>query len=167
MFERPSSGERTLLIHLKLRNPSFTADLCEFRELAISAGAVVVDTVISGVHSLDPKLLIGKGKVEEIRAMILALDIHLVLFNHDLTSTQERNLEKSLQCRVLDRTGLILDIFSQRARTFEGKLHQQASQHGKTTRLRKSHPVKPRAIIPASPLARRERAAEGRVRDGR
>jgi GTPase len=128
LFERPSSGERTLLVHLKLRNPSFTADLCEFRELAISAGAVVVDTVISSVHNLDPKSLIGKGKVEEIHAMVLALDINLVLFNHDLTPTQERNLEKTLQCRVLDRTGLILDIFSQRARTFEGKLQVELAQ---------------------------------------
>lgn len=97
-------------------------DLAEFRELALSAGAVVVDVVTAARHVPDSKYFVGSGKAEEIRDIVVANKIQLVLFNHVLTPAQERNLERLIQCRVIDRTGLILDIFAQRARSFEGKL---------------------------------------------
>lgn len=128
MFERPDSGERALLVHLKLRDPRLTADFSEFRELVMSAGAEIIDTVISGRDLPEPKYLIGKGKVEEIASLIKPQGIDVVLFNSELTPAQERNLEKIFQCRVIDRTGLILDIFAQRARTFEGKLQVELAQ---------------------------------------
>jgi GTP-binding protein HflX len=128
LFERPELGERALLIHLKFKDPRLSADLREFKELAISAGAEVVDTVISKRDAPDPKFLIGLGKVEEIAALVKEHSINIVLFNHALSPTQERNLEKALACRVLDRTGLILDIFAQRAKTFEGKLQVELAQ---------------------------------------
>ena len=128
MFDRPNIGERALLIHIKFQNPRLSADLREFKELAISAGAQVIDTVISKRDITDPKFLIGSGKVQEIADLVKEHAIELVLFNHDLSPSQERNLEKAISCRVLDRSGLILDIFSQRAKTFEGKLQVELAQ---------------------------------------
>lgn len=128
MLERPETGERALLIHLKARDPRLTADLVEFRELAMSAGAIVVETVISNRDVPDPKFLLGTGKVAEIKQLIAPMQIQLILINHDLSASQQRNLEEELQCRVVDRTGLILDIFAQRARTFEGKLQVELAQ---------------------------------------
>jgi GTP-binding protein HflX len=97
-------------------------DLEEFQELAQSAGAEVLSVVTGSRKVPDPKFFIGTGKAEEIRQQVLAHKVQLVLVNHNLSPTQERNLERLFQCRVLDRTGLILDIFAQRARSFEGKL---------------------------------------------
>lgn len=97
-------------------------DLDEFQELAASAGARVLAAITGSRQTPDPKYFIGTGKAEEIRQQVLAHQVQLVLINHNLSPTQERNLERLLQCRVLDRTGLILDIFAQRARSFEGKL---------------------------------------------
>lgn len=128
MLERPEAGERALLVHIKARDPRLTADLVEFRELALSAGAIVVDTVVSNRDIPDPKFLLGTGKVAEIKILVNAQDIDLILINHDLSASQERNLEEELQCRVVDRTGLILDIFAQRARTYEGKLQVELAQ---------------------------------------
>src|SRR5688572_27202743 len=96
-------------------------DLEEFQELARSAGARVVSVATGSRSAPDPKYFIGSGKAEEIRQQVLVHDVQLVLINHNLSPTQERNLERLFQCRVLDRTGLILDIFAQRARSFEGK----------------------------------------------
>lgn len=128
MLERPETGERALLIHIKARDPRLTADLVEFKELAMSAGAEVVDIVIANLDSPDAKFLLGSGKVAEIKQLISPLNIQIVLVNHDLSGSQERNLERELNCRVVDRTGLILDIFAQRARTFEGKLQVELAQ---------------------------------------
>lgn len=128
MLERPETGERALLIHIKARDPRLTADLIEFRELALSAGATVIDTIISNRDTPDPKFFLGTGKVAEIKQLLHSLQIELILVNHDLSASQERNLEQELQCRVVDRTGLILDIFAQRARTFEGKLQVELAQ---------------------------------------
>jgi GTP-binding protein HflX len=128
LFERPNVGERALLIHLKFRDPRLSADLREFKELAISAGAVVVDILVSKKDLPDPKFLIGSGKIEEIAHLVKEHDIEVVLFNHALTPSQERNIEKAVSARVLDRTGLILDIFAQRAKTFEGKLQVELAQ---------------------------------------
>ena len=128
MFERPGIGERAILVHMDLTDESNREYLTEFEELAVSAGATVVDVATTRRHSPDPKYFIGRGKAEEILDRIKAGDAELVLFNHALSPSQERNLEALFQCRVLDRTGLILDIFAQRARTFEGKLQVELAQ---------------------------------------
>ena len=100
----------------------------EFRELVSSAGGVVVAEVIQRRARPDPATLIGTGKVEEIRGIAASAEAGLVLFDHDLTPTQLRNLEAALDCRVLDRTQLILDIFARHARTSEGKLQVELAQ---------------------------------------
>lgn len=128
MIDRPEGGERAVLVHLHLRDPHQSSDLQEFRELALSAGAEVVSTVTSTRDVPDSKYFIGSGKVEELREIVAAEGILLAIFDHTLTPAQERNLERALQCRVLDRTGLILDIFAQRARTYEGKLQVELAQ---------------------------------------
>lgn len=103
-------------------------DLEELRLLAVSAGAEVVDAVVTSRPKPDPATYVGSGKVEEIRARVTDEGIPLVIVNHALSPAQERNLEKALGCRVLDRTGLILDIFAQRARSHEGKLQVELAQ---------------------------------------
>lgn len=128
MFERPRSGETTVLVHLELQSEGQREQLDEFRELARSAGAQVVATVTGSRSTPHPKFFVGSGKVDEIRARIEETGAELVLFNHTLSPSQERNLEQTLQCRVLDRTGLILDIFAQRARSHEGKLQVELAQ---------------------------------------
>lgn len=127
-FERPGGGERALLIHLEGQAPEAREDPEEFLELARSAGAEVVAFVNVPRHQPTARFLIGSGKVDEIRERVHADGIELVIFNHTLTPSQERNLEKAFECRVLDRTGLILDIFAQRARTHEGKLQVELAQ---------------------------------------
>src|SRR5688572_28952567 len=97
-------------------------DLVEFKELARSAGAVSVDVITGTRQAPEAKYFAGTGKVDEIRAAVLDHQAELVIFNHSLSPAQERNLERILKCRVIDRTGLILDIFAQRARSFERKL---------------------------------------------
>lgn len=128
MFERPEAGERTVIVQVNWRAPHHESDHDEFIDLANSAGAEVVDSVFANRDHPDPKYFVGKGKVEEIAQIIQAHSAELVLFNHELSPAQERNLEKALKCRVFDRTGLILDIFAQRARTFEGKLQVELAQ---------------------------------------
>lgn len=128
VFERPRSGERAVLVHLDLQPENDREDLDEFRDLAISAGALPV-AVVTGARRLpEPKYFVGSGKAEEIRLLVVAEHAELVLVNHPLSPAQERNLERLLQCRVLDRTGLILDIFAQRARSHEGKLQVELAQ---------------------------------------
>ncbi|HSX21093.1 MAG TPA: ribosome rescue GTPase HflX [Gammaproteobacteria bacterium] len=138
MLERPDTGERVLLVHVKARDPRLNADLVEFKELALSAGAIVIDTVTASRDNPDAKFMLGTGKVEEIKQLIAPINIDLVLVNHDLSASQERNLEQEWKCRVVDRTGLILDIFAQRARTFEGKLQVELAQlqHASTRLIR-------------------------------
>ncbi|MEJ2345520.1 MAG: GTPase HflX [Gammaproteobacteria bacterium] len=128
MFERPRSGEAAILVHLDLQSEGQREQLQEFEELARSAGARIVGTVTGSRHTPEPKYFVGSGKVEEIRQAAAASGARLVLFNNALTPSQERNLERALECRVLDRTGLILDIFAQRARSFEGKLQVELAQ---------------------------------------
>ncbi len=128
MFERPDLGERAVLVHMDMHEEIQREDLSEFRELAISAGAQIVAVATSARSRPDPKYFVGCGKTEEIRQLISEHQAELVLFNHALSPSQERNLEQFLQCRVLDRTGLILDIFAQRARSFEGKLQVELAQ---------------------------------------
>jgi GTP-binding protein HflX len=128
VFERPKSGERAVLVHLELPQEGDQEDLQEIEELAISAGALPVAIVTGTRKSPDAKLFIGSGKAQEVLAAVQEHEAELVLFNHALTPAQERNLERVLQCRVLDRTGLILDIFAQRARSHEGKLQVELAQ---------------------------------------
>ncbi len=127
MFERPSGGEKAILVHICFQREEKT-DLTEFEELAVSAGACPVEKILGNRKSPDAKFFAGKGKAEEIRASVVLNQAELVIFNHALSPAQERNLEQLFQCRVLDRTGLILDIFAQRARSFEGKLQVELAQ---------------------------------------
>ncbi|MEA3237963.1 GTPase HflX [Pseudomonas mosselii] len=127
-FERHGGGERALLVHLEGQNPEAREDPQEFQELALSAGADIVSLVTVARHQPTAKFLIGSGKVDELRELVQSAEADLVIFNHTLTPSQERNLERVFECRVLDRTGLILDIFAQRARTHEGKLQVELAQ---------------------------------------
>ncbi|MCB1801782.1 MAG: GTPase HflX [Gammaproteobacteria bacterium] len=128
MFERPKSGERAILVHVSRDLAPEPDELHEFTELVRSAGAEPL-TLFASIRKVpDSRLYIGSGKAEEIRARIEAESADLVIFDNALSPSQERNLEKIFQCRVLDRTGLILDIFAQRARSHEGKLQVELAQ---------------------------------------
>ncbi|PLX61292.1 ribosome rescue GTPase HflX [Sedimenticola selenatireducens] len=128
MFERPKVGEKAVLVHVDMDIKADPEELEEFRELVVSAGATPVCLVTGSRRSPDPRLFIGSGKAEEVRDLIQAEEAELVIFNHALSPSQERNLEREFKCRVVDRTGLILDIFAQRARSFEGKLQVELAQ---------------------------------------
>ncbi len=122
MIDRPEGGENAVLVHINFPTGGMQEDLTEFKELARSAGANSIEVVTGTRHAPESKYFVGLGKAEEIQAVVQAHQADLVIFNHSLTPGQERNLERLFQCRVVDRTGLILDIFAQRARSFEGKL---------------------------------------------
>jgi GTP-binding protein HflX len=122
LIDRPEGGEQAVLVHINFPAGGMQENLTEFKELARSAGAIPVDMVTGTRLAPEPKYFVGTGKAEEIRASVQTHDAELVIFNHALSPAQERNLERLLKCRVIDRTGLILDIFAQRARSFEGKL---------------------------------------------
>lgn len=128
MFERPDVGERAILVHIDFTSYEDTEDPGEFRELVTSAGVEPVATINGSRKQPSPRLFVGEGKLEEIRDAISANGADVVLFNHALSPSQERNIERDLKCRVLDRTGVILDIFAQRARTHEGKLQVELAQ---------------------------------------
>ncbi len=128
MFERPRAGNRALLVHLDFRPGHDAAGCAEFVELARSAGGEVLQVFNGHRAAPDPKYYCGSGKAAELAAAVKAQSADLVVFNHELSPSQERNLEKLVQCRVLDRTGLILDIFAQRARSHEGKLQVELAQ---------------------------------------
>jgi|TARA_B110000211_G_scaffold178467_1_gene201788 GTP-binding protein HflX len=127
-FERPEFGERAILVHLKLQSESEPEDPREFEELVLSAGGDPVDFITGSRSAPHAKFFVGTGKLEEIAAAVESHCAELVIFNHNLSPSQERNIEAELKCRVLDRTGLILDIFAQRARTHEGKLQVELAQ---------------------------------------
>jgi GTP-binding protein HflX len=129
MFERPDRGERAVLVKVDLPGePSGIAEEQEFRELVTSAGAEPVALLTASRQAPDAKLFVGSGKAEEVRGAVSEVGADVVIFDHELSPSQERNLERVLQCRVLDRNGLILDIFAQRARSFEGKLQVELAQ---------------------------------------
>ncbi len=137
-FERPDGGETAVLVHIDLEAEQDQEDPLEFEELARSAGAVPVLFIKGSRKKPDAGHFVGSGKLDEIAAAVKEHQAELVLFNHSLSPSQERNLEKHLQCRVLDRTGLILDIFAQRARSYEGKLQVELAQLEHTvTRLKR------------------------------
>ncbi|WP_027351191.1 ribosome rescue GTPase HflX [Halotalea alkalilenta] len=127
-FERPDSGETAILVHIEFQDGREPEDPMELLELARSAGAIPAALIEGSRRYPEARMFIGEGKLEEVREALQAHEAELVIFNHALKPSQERNLEKELKCRVLDRTGLILDIFAQRARTHEGKLQVELAQ---------------------------------------
>ena len=128
MFERPRTGERAVLVRLGFGAPVDQEDLQEFTQLAVSAGAVPVATVTGRRDRPDPRYFLGSGKAEELKSAATASQADVILIDHALSPSQERNLEQLTERRVLDRNGLILDIFAQRARSFEGKLEVELAQ---------------------------------------
>lgn len=128
MFDRYEAGETAVLVHIDFSDEERREDLVELQLLVESAGARSVGVITGSRRSSDRKFFIGSGKAEELAALVAATEANVVIFNHALSPAQERNLEQVCQCRVLDRTTLILDIFAQRARTHEGKLQVELAQ---------------------------------------
>ncbi|MCX7896336.1 MAG: GTPase HflX [Rhodocyclaceae bacterium] len=117
-----------VLVQLDFGDGDAPARLAEFVELAKSAGAEAVATLTARARALDPATFLGRGKVEELKSLIAETQASLVLINHELSASQQRNLERALGCRVVDRSALILDIFAQRAKSHEGKLQVELAQ---------------------------------------
>ncbi len=128
MFERPERGERAILVRIGLGRPPDAEELAEFDALARSAGALPVATITGNRKVPEPRYFIGSGKAEEVRDRALADSADVILVDHELSPSQERNLERLVGRRVLDRAGLILDIFARRARSAEGKLEVELAQ---------------------------------------
>ena len=128
LFERPKSGERAILLHAAAARVPDVPEREEFAELARSAGAVVAEEIVSGSRRPNARHFVGKGKLGEVQDAIERHSAEVVICSAALSPSQERNLERALKCRVLDRSGLILDIFAQRARSFEGKLQVELAQ---------------------------------------
>ncbi len=128
MFDRPSSSTNAVVVALDFGDDDFAESLAEIQLLVSSAGVTVKEIVKGKRDRPDSALYAGKGKVDQIAETVAASESQLVVFNHELSPIQERNLEKRLNCRVIDRTSLILDIFAQRARSFEGKLQVELAQ---------------------------------------
>ncbi|MGY2574299.1 ribosome rescue GTPase HflX [Vibrio sp. C8] len=128
MFDRYEAGERAVLVHINFTQQGEWEDLSECQMLVSSAGVETLQVVTGSRQSPHPKYYVGEGKAQEIAQAVQATEADVVIFNHSLSPAQERNLEHLCQCRVIDRTGLILDIFAQRARTHEGKLQVELAQ---------------------------------------
>jgi GTP-binding protein HflX len=128
LFDRPSGGEAAILVSVDFGESGYEESLNELRQLSVSAGLSIRGTVEGKRTSPDAKHFIGSGKADELAALMQASESKIAVFNHDLTPSQQRNLERTLQARVVDRTGLILDIFSQRAQSHEGKLQVELAQ---------------------------------------
>lgn len=128
MLDRPDAGERAVIVHLDLGQEDLADQLEEIRLLAESAGAVLCGEIGGKRRRPDAASFVGKGKVQELAALLAAAEADLVIFNHELSPAQQRNLERALECRVVDRTSLILDIFAQRAQSAEGKLQVELAQ---------------------------------------
>lgn len=128
MFERHAGGERVILVSVDFGEPDFEETVAELRLLARGAGLEILGEVRGRRSRPDAALFVGSGKADEIAALVLATDADVVIFNHELSPAQERNLERRLQRRVIDRTSLILDIFARRAQSAEGKLQVELAQ---------------------------------------
>jgi GTP-binding protein HflX len=128
LFDRYEAGEQAVLVHIYFSQDKDTEDLSEFESLVSSAGVEALQVVTGSRKAPHPKYFVGEGKAEEIADAVKASGASVVLFDHSLSAAQERNLERLCECRVIDRTGLILDIFAQRARTHEGKLQVELAQ---------------------------------------
>lgn len=128
MFDRYEAGEQAVLVHVDFADENSKEDLLELQLLVSSAGVNAIDVVTGSRQAPQVRYFVGSGKAEEIANAVRAHQADVVIFNHSLSPSQERNLEALCKCRVLDRTGLILDIFAQRARTHEGKLQVELAQ---------------------------------------
>lgn len=128
MFDRYDAGEQAILVHIFFSQDKDMEDLQEFESLVSSAGVAAQHVVTGSRKAPHPKYFVGEGKAEEIAEAVKTSSASVVLFDHALSPAQERNLERLCECRVIDRTGLILDIFAQRARTHEGKLQVELAQ---------------------------------------
>lgn len=128
MFERPASGNRAILVQVDFGQGGIDERLAEISLLAGSAGATVVGVVQGRRQAPDSAFFVGKGKAEEIGLCAQMNSADLIIFNHDITAAQQRNLESKLGCRVVDRSALILDIFALRAKSHEGKLQVELAQ---------------------------------------
>ena len=128
LFERPTGGEASILVSVDFGDADYKESLHELRQLSISAGLHIRGTIEGRRATPDAKLFIGSGKADELMQMMQASEADIAIFNHDLSPSQQRNLERLLKARVVDRTGLILDIFSQRAQSHEGKLQVELAQ---------------------------------------
>ncbi len=128
MFDRPGGGDAAVLVSVDFGEADYKESLQELRQLSLSAGLKIRATIEGRRSRPDAKYFIGTGKAEELSTTIKATGAYLAVFNHDLSSSQQRNLERLLECRVVDRTGLILDIFAQRAKSHEGKLQVELAQ---------------------------------------
>ncbi|MGB8856671.1 MAG: GTPase HflX, partial [Burkholderiales bacterium] len=128
MFDRPGSGDKAVLVSLDFGTPDHADSLDELKLLSDSAGVKVLGVLAGSRAKPDPSTFIGSGKLLEVGEAIEGLNANLVIFNHNISPIQQRNLERDLKVRVLDRTNLILDIFAQRARSHEGKLQVELAQ---------------------------------------
>jgi GTP-binding protein HflX len=128
MLDRPESSSDAILVSLDFGESGYEESLEELKQLSISAGINIRGVVEGKRDKPDAKLYLGSGKAEELAEMVKATESRAVVFNHDLSPSQQRNLERLLECRVADRTGLILDIFAQRAKSHEGKLQVELAQ---------------------------------------
>ena len=128
LLDRHVGGERVLLVALDLGDPDYIDSLAELRLLALGAGLEITGEILGKRNRPDAALFAGSGKADEIAALVLATQADVVIFNHELSPGQERNLERRLQCRVIDRVSLILDIFARRAQSAEGKLQVELAQ---------------------------------------
>jgi len=128
LFERHAGGERVILVALDFGTPDFSESVAELRLLAAGAGLGILGEVQGKRSRPDAALFVGSGKADEIAALVAATEADVVIFNHELSPAQERNLERRLHCRVIDRTSLILDIFARRAQSAEGKLQVELAQ---------------------------------------
>ncbi len=128
MLDRPEGSSDAILVSLDFGDTGYEESLDELKQLAVSAGISIRGVVEGKRDKPDAKYFVGSGKAEELAEMVKATESRAVVFNHDLSPSQQRNLERLLQCRVADRTGLILDIFAQRAKSHEGKLQVELAQ---------------------------------------
>ena len=128
LFDRYQAGEHAILVHIDFPDENAREDLQEFEMLVSSAGIDALDVVTGKRNSPHTKFFVGSGKAEEIAEAVRLHEANVILFNHALSPSQEKNIEALCECRVVDRTTLILDIFAQRARTHEGKLQVELAQ---------------------------------------
>lgn len=128
MFDRPTGSDDAVLVSIDFGDADYQESLEELKQLAIGAGIRIRGVLESKRDKPDAKYYVGSGKAEELADMVKATESRVVIFNHDLSPSQQRNLERLLECRVADRTGLILDIFAQRAKSHEGKLQVELAQ---------------------------------------
>jgi len=128
LFDRHQGGERVVLVAVDFGGPDFQESVAEMRLLASGAGLDILGEVLGKRARPDAALFVGSGKADEIAALAAATGAEVVIFNHELSPAQERNLERRFQCRVIDRVSLILDIFARRARSAEGKLQVELAQ---------------------------------------